>query len=315
MVVTVTTSRLSKWMKPCNPNIEELTLEQINEELRALRSTLMEWKQRVANIVPESINNRTTHPFSQARQRCRQAALEKQYVVTPNIRFLRVQSLMMKVINSFDVDVMVNYGRREDMDVDKQLKKDAIISRKSKMYKCNISDTTMWKMYERMYHTIDVYHGNYGVDRAPDGKYDKQEEYALSGILAEVLFGMLMVKEGGSMIIKTYTFFTPETRLLLGMLRAHFDIEFTRTEYAKYTNSERFVICTNYRNVITYKQAIHLWKTPVYSEFPLRETYLVEEEYTGMQIKALQIISEILNLYKNKALDDTMRNYYMKICL
>lgn len=86
-----------------------------------------------------------------------------------------------------------------------------------------------------------------------DGSIDTQdqEEPNYNLIVGEVQSGVRVLKPGGTMILKIFTFFTPEMKALLGYLMRIFErIEFFKPITSSPVNSEVYVLGTNFRGLI-----------------------------------------------------------------
>ena len=312
-------SRMFAWLNESKDSAETMSLEQINNELKDLFNRLKIAKEKAANVVPEKESNRVLHSFSKARKECTKMFKKRDYVVEkPNMRFFRVYELLMPLLElteTYEVSVMVNYARREDHDVFKQLKTDGTISQASKMSTASILNSSLWFSYAPQYHSVDIFHGNYGIDCIKNGKYERQEDMAADGICSEILFGMLLLRENGSMIIKSYTFFTKKMQCALGMLFNHFNVQIVKGRFSKSTNSERFIVCTNYRNILTYAQVMEFSKRMSCDTYPLQDVLTIERSLVEHQIKALEVNVEILTCYKKGELNTEARAEFLSKCL
>tara|TARA_R110002049_G_scaffold1641_4_gene12509 strand:+ start:30524 stop:31540 length:1017 start_codon:yes stop_codon:yes gene_type:complete len=329
-----TESHLPLWMGWCPPvdvekhnddHLEKRSerLEEISNELNELRLRLKLAQEKAFNGVSEGMANKALHNTSRARENLKKECAARPYCVKPDLWFLRVFHTLKSVLalsDVYNVNILINYGRTNShkgpssCDVLKQLKIDGIIHPDSNMELSSISNSSLWFSYASQFHTKDIYYGNYGVDRVEDGRYERQEKLATKGIYAEILFGMLMLREGGSMIIKTYTYFTKKMQCVIGMLFDHFDIQFTKAQFSKSTNSERFIVCMNYRNVLTYSQAVDLLVRVPDTPLPLHNVLTLERAYVGTQIEALKLVAEILDCYKQGKLDKAKRAEFLARC-
>ena len=296
------------------------SLEKIHQELKELRLRLKIAQEKTAQIVTENVANRALHGFSRARINLINECNKREFCVKPDIWFMRMFDLLKSVINLIiddsDVyDIMFNYGRSSSSSVFRQLQIDDLIHSDSTFETSQIANSSMWFSYASQFHTKDIYCGDFGVNRIADGHYERQEDLAVDGIYAEILFGMLMLREGGSMIIKTYTYFTEKMQCVIGMLFNHFDVQFTKGQFSKATNSERYVVCMNYHTPLTYSQAMDLLVRVPNTPLPLHNVLTIEKTYVEVQIKALCVAGQILTCYKQNKLDATKRAEFLARCL
>lgn len=80
--------------------------------------------------------------------------------------------------------------------------------------------------------------------------YNHQEELLLKLHLAQVTAGLHTLKSGGSLIVKTFTFFEKASIGLLYLLTQCFDqVNLTKPVASRPSNSEVYLVCTGYRKV------------------------------------------------------------------
>ena len=125
-------------------------------------------------------------------------------------------------------------------------------------------------------------------------EFNLQEKIELDLKLGEILLGLMIIKKGGSMFVKLYTFFerfTIEIFIILSYLFEEFYI--TKPFCSKQGNSEIYIVCKNYKG--KNDKIINLLKNKL-NEF--------NEKGTNVDTKILEKIEEDdLNLLNKIALD------------
>jgi hypothetical protein len=94
--------------------------------------------------------------------------------------------------------------------------------------------------------TVDVYTSDLGFDVSQD--YNKQEELQAHANLGQILTALLVLKKGGIMITKQYSYFEPFTVSLMGLLTRVFDrVEICKPLFSKSSNSETYLVGIGYK--------------------------------------------------------------------
>jgi cap2 methyltransferase len=122
-----------------------------------------------------------------------------------------------------------------------------------RMSKLNNGDVTCaenqknWDKYFNK--SVDLYTSDLGFDVSSD--YNKQEELQAHANLGQILTGLTVLKNGGSMITKQFTCYTPFTISLIGVLTTMFEkVDICKPMFSKPGNSEVYVVCLNYKHSI-----------------------------------------------------------------
>lgn len=113
----------------------------------------------------------------------------------------------------------------------------------------NNGDVTSWdnqkNFANRLGGTVDLYTSDLGFDVSED--YNKQEELHAHANLGQIITGLLVLKKGGTMITKQYSYFEPFTISLMGVMTRLFDkVEICKPMFSKSGNSETYLVCIGY---------------------------------------------------------------------
>ncbi len=92
---------------------------------------------------------------------------------------------------------------------------------------------------------VDVYTSDVGIDVSPN--YGRQEELTAHVHLGQIVAGLLMLRTGGTLIAKTFTFTRPFSVALLERLGDVFQqVRIDKPAASRPTNSEVYIVCTGY---------------------------------------------------------------------
>jgi hypothetical protein len=93
---------------------------------------------------------------------------------------------------------------------------------------------------------VDLYTSDLGFDVSKD--YNNQETLHANANLGQILTGLLVLKDGGSLVTKQYTFFEPFTVSLIGCLTFVFrELKIIKPMFSKPGNSEVYIFGRGYR--------------------------------------------------------------------
>lgn len=85
-----------------------------------------------------------------------------------------------------------------------------------------------------------------GFDFSVD--FNKQESNALSLILTEVCYALMLQKKGGNFVLKLFDMFLkPTVEILYILSLAYEDVHIVKPNTSRYANSERYVVCKNFK--------------------------------------------------------------------
>lgn len=100
---------------------------------------------------------------------------------------------------------------------------------------------------DRLGGKIDLYTSDLGFDVSQD--YANQELLQARANLGQILTGVMVLREGGSMFTKQYTYMEPFTISLMGAMTILFDrVEICKPLFSKSGNSETYLVCLGYKN-------------------------------------------------------------------
>jgi hypothetical protein len=93
--------------------------------------------------------------------------------------------------------------------------------------------------------TVDLYTSDLGFDVSED--YNKQESIHAHANMGQILTGLLVLKEGGAMVTKQYSFFEPFTVSLMALLTTCFkETMVSKPMFSKAGNSETYMVCKGF---------------------------------------------------------------------
>jgi cap2 methyltransferase len=96
--------------------------------------------------------------------------------------------------------------------------------------------------------TIDLYTSDLGFDVSTD--YNAQEMLHAKFNFGQILNGILVLKKGGSMFTKQYTYFSPFSISILCVLSSLFtDVFICKPATSKATNSEIYIVCKDFKGL------------------------------------------------------------------
>jgi hypothetical protein len=101
------------------------------------------------------------------------------------------------------------------------------------------------KVFQHYHNGVYIYLSDGGTNTDKDPNH--QEELTSLLHLSSLLLGMSIIKLGGCMIVKQFTFFHKFTLSLMGILVDHFEeVEIVKPETSKRSNSESYLVCQKY---------------------------------------------------------------------
>ena len=93
---------------------------------------------------------------------------------------------------------------------------------------------------------IDLYTSDLGFDVSQD--YANQELLQARANMGQIITGLMVLREGGSMFTKQYTYMEPFTISLMGAMTILFDrVEICKPLFSKSGNSETYLVCLGYK--------------------------------------------------------------------
>ena len=105
-----------------------------------------------------------------------------------------------------------------------------------------IKDSLFWK--NKFNNTVDLYTSDLGFEVTD---YDKQEYEHVRPNLGQILTGLLILRKGGNMLTKQYTFFEIQNVTIYALLTNLFKtVYISKPITSRPANSETYVICKNF---------------------------------------------------------------------
>lgn len=102
---------------------------------------------------------------------------------------------------------------------------------------------------------VDLYTSDIGFDVSLD--YNEQETLQSPANLGQVISGLITLKVGGTLITKQYTFMTPFTISLMGLLTTLFEtVYITKPMASKPDNSETYVVCIKFKGITSEMESL-----------------------------------------------------------
>ena len=100
--------------------------------------------------------------------------------------------------------------------------------------------------------SCDIVTGDGGFDFSVD--FSKQEINALRLIYSQILYALILQKNGGIFILKIFDLFNKSTIDLIYILRLFYeDVYITKPKTSRYANSEKYIVCIHYKREIFNK--------------------------------------------------------------
>ena len=113
--------------------------------------------------------------------------------------------------------------------------------------------------YENFNSKMDIITGDGGFDYSID--FNKQELSSVKLILAQIFFAIIMQKKGGSFIIKFFDIFYKPTCDMIYLLSCFYEkIYIMKPNTSRFANSEKYIICKNYKNPTPKKDLLNKFK-------------------------------------------------------
>lgn len=105
--------------------------------------------------------------------------------------------------------------------------------------------------YDNYRHSMDIVTGDGGFDFSVD--YNKQEESALLLIYTQIIYALMLQKEGGTFILKIFDTFSVTTIQMLFLLNIMYtNVCICKPHTSRCANSEKYVVCTGFKKHLSY---------------------------------------------------------------
>jgi hypothetical protein len=146
--------------------------------------------------------------------------------------------------------------------------------------------------------------------------YTTQETAHAQLNLGQLLLGLYVLRRGGNMMVKMYTFFAPFTKSLLQLVSAAFDKAFiAKPSASRISNSECYLVCLGFNGVShasidLLEQRVAAFSADVFPGWePHAETFTTAYTIHSAQAEALRFASNLFEESKGAASELTLRQY------
>jgi hypothetical protein len=156
---------------------------------------------------------------------------------------------------------------------------------------------------EKIGESIDLFTSDLGFDVSDD--YNNQETQHAHCNLGQIISGLITLRNGGSMVIKLYTFFTPFTMSLLTLVSSMFcETYISKPSSSKKANSEIYLVGKGFTHFNLDIKSYLLNRLENFSMDPLIESHCIEnwKDFKSSFSNAARIIYNTQINYLNEAL-------------
>lgn len=102
--------------------------------------------------------------------------------------------------------------------------------------------------YEKYYNTFDYVTGDAGIDYSDD--YNNQEQTSSKLILIQILYAIIIQKQGGNFILKIFDIFNDLTIEYVFLLSCLYEeVYIYKPNTSRIANSEKYIICKKYKSI------------------------------------------------------------------
>ena len=102
--------------------------------------------------------------------------------------------------------------------------------------------------YQKYYNTFDYVTGDAGIDYSDD--YNNQEQTSSKLILIQILYAIIIQKQGGNFILKIFDIFNDLTIEYIFLLSCLYEEVFIyKPNTSRIANSEKYIICKKYKSI------------------------------------------------------------------
>jgi hypothetical protein len=173
----------------------------------------------------------------------------------------------------------------------------------------NNGDVTVWdnqlQFREELGDTVDLYTSDLGFDVSSD--YNKQEEMQSYANLGQIITGLLVLKKGGILMTKQYSYFDSFTISMMGVITKMFHkVEISKPLFSKSSNSETYLIGIGYKGYAESKQFIDILSDRLkkweYSSVVSKDC--LGQEYMDIIIDSQKELADIQIDQINKIIDE-----------
>lgn len=181
----------------------------------------------------------------------------------------------------------------------------------NKKFNGDVTDIKNINYWEKFFNnSVDLYTSDLGLAVSKD--YNKQEDFQLRPNIGQLLTGIVVLKKGGSMITKQYTWFHAQNVTILALLTNLFkEVYVTKPITSRPFNSETYIVAKHYLGPFkkdTYEYSlIELIKDKIkkYDELPfikkdcINKQFLssLKEIYNKIFYRQIRVIEEELETF------------------
>ena len=109
----------------------------------------------------------------------------------------------------------------------------------------------LWYCYNKYKNTMNIITGDGGFDFSVD--FNKQEILSMKLIFCQICYAIAMQKKGGTFILKVFdTFYESSIDLIYILSSFYQKVIITKPDSSRQANSEKYIICKNFRLDNTY---------------------------------------------------------------
>jgi len=180
--------------------------------------------------------------------------------------------------------------------------------------------------YKNYKGTMDLVTADGGFDFSKD--YNAQEQNSCKLIFAEVMYALTVQKEGGTFILKLFDSFLQVTNELLYILSMLYeDVHITKPSTSRCANSERYVVCLNFKNIDNYSYYSSIYNMLVDLQtgsfiqsiinipIPLHVCNVLEEINTLLAQIQIEYINKTINYIKHNNIPSSLLTTNISKCI
>lgn len=180
--------------------------------------------------------------------------------------------------------------------------------------------------YKHYKGTMDLVTADGGFDFSND--YNAQEHNSCKLVFAEVMYALTVQKEGGVFILKLFDCFLQVTNELLYILSMMYEeVHITKPSTSRCANSERYVVCVNFKNVdhysyysIIYNMLVDLQtesfiKSIINVPIPIYVCNALQEINTLLAQTQIEYINKTINYIKHNNIPASLLSTNINKCI
>lgn len=160
-------------------------------------------------------------------------------------------------------------------------------------------------IYNKYKHSMDFVTGDGGFDFSKN--FNNQEELSLNLIFIQVLYALILQKIGGSFILKvfdTYSYLSIEILYLLNYF--YEDIHIVKPKTSRPANSEKYIVCINFKNIENIDQIINKFITLYNSNYKITSIFKNNYIISTIFIEKVKEINSIFGQKQNEFIQNVL---------